>query len=260
MPSLLSPETDLSDATLLRYSRHILLDEIGIEGQQRIASARVLVVGVGGLGSPAALYLACSGVGTITLADHDTVELTNLQRQILHTMASIGGSKAESAANRITAINPDIQVVPLMTQLNEKSLKSLVPEHDVVLDCSDNFFTRQQVNRACVASKIPLVSGAAVQFDGQLTVFDPRNAHSPCYHCIFSEEENIESLPCSVTGIFAPLTGMIGSLQAAETLKLIVGMGSSLVGRLLMIDARTMRFTSIHTVRHPNCGVCTQNS
>lgn len=251
-----TPIADLSDTALLRYSRHILLNEIGIEGQQRIAAARVLIVGAGGLGSPAALYLASSGVGTITLADHDTVEVSNLQRQILHTVACIGQPKVNSGAAHIKAINPDVQVIPLITRLSAEQLEALVPQQDVVLDCSDNFATRHAINRACVASNIPLVSGAAIEFEGQLIVFDPRNAASPCYHCVFSESEEIEQMRCAVMGVFAPLTGIIGTMQAAETLKLIVGIGSSLIGRLLMLDARSMQFTNIQIHRNPHCAVC----
>ncbi len=247
---------DFDDAALLRYSRHLLLDEIGIEGQQRIAAARVLVVGAGGLGSPAAYYLASAGVGTLTLADADTVDLTNLQRQILHTTERIGQPKAVSGATQIAAINPNVNVVPLIERLSDAQLAELVPRQSVVLDCSDNFATRHAVNRACVAAKVPLVSGAAIQFDGQLAVFDPRDAASPCYHCIFPQDPAVEDARCATMGVFAPLTGIIGTMQAAEALKLIAGVGSSIAGRLLMLDARSMRWTDISVPRDPQCAVC----
>jgi molybdopterin/thiamine biosynthesis adenylyltransferase len=249
-------EVQLDDAQLLRYSRHILLEEIGIEGQQRIRSGRVLVVGAGGLGSPAAYYLASAGVARITLADPDTVDLTNLQRQILHTQERVGMPKAVSGKAQLHAINPEVEVVPLIEKLSDARLAQLVPQHDVVLDCSDNFATRHAVNRACVAAKVPLVSGAAIRMDGQLAVFDPRRAESPCYHCLFPEDAEVEDIRCAVMGVFAPLTGIIGTLQAAEALKLLAQTGTSMAGRLLLLDVRSLSFNEIRVPRNPACAVC----
>ena len=246
----------MNDEQLLRYSRHILLDPIGIEGQARIVGAHVLIIGAGGLGSPAALYLASAGVGKITLADGDTVDLTNLQRQILHTQDRVGQAKALSGQAALVRINPGVTVVPVTERLAGERLASLVAEADAVLDCCDNFDTRHAVNRACVEHRVPLISGAAVRFSGQISVFDPRRTDSPCYHCLFPEGEDVEELRCAVTGIFAPLTGIIGSMQAAETLKLISGAGEPLVGRLLMIDARRADFTTVRIRRQPDCPVC----
>jgi molybdopterin-synthase adenylyltransferase len=249
-------EVELNDAELLRYSRHILLDEIGIEGQQRIRNSRVLVIGAGGLGSPAAYYLASAGVARITLADPDTVDLTNLQRQILHTNDRIGQAKALSGQIQLHAINPEVEIIPLIEKLSDARLAELVPQHDVVLDCSDNFVTRHAVNRACVAAKVPLVSGAAIRMDGQLAVFDPRGSDSPCYHCLFPEGEDIEEVRCAVMGVFAPLTGIIGTMQAAEALKLLAATGTSMAGRLLLLDVRSMAINEIRVPRDPHCAVC----
>lgn len=249
-------EVELNDAELLRYSRHILLEEIGIEGQQRIRNGRVLVIGAGGLGSPAAYYLASAGVARITLADPDTVDLTNLQRQILHTNDRIGQPKAMSGQTQLHAINPEVEVVPLIEKLSDTRLAQLVPQHDVVLDCSDNFATRHAVNRACVAAKVPLVSGAAIRMDGQLAVFDARSSDSPCYHCLFPEGEDIEEVRCAVMGVFAPLTGIIGTMQAAEALKLLAATGTSMAGRLLLLDVRSMAINEIRVPRDPHCAVC----
>ncbi|MGL4573529.1 MAG: HesA/MoeB/ThiF family protein [Burkholderiaceae bacterium] len=246
----------MNDAELLRYSRHILLEEIGIEGQQRIRNGRVLVIGAGGLGSPAAYYLASAGVARITLADPDTVDLTNLQRQILHTNSRIGQPKATSGQTQLHAINPEVEVVPLIEKLSAARLSALVPQHDVVLDCSDNFATRHAVNRACVAAKVPLVSGAAIRMDGQLAVFDARSNDSPCYHCLFPEGEDIEEVRCAVMGVFAPLTGIIGTMQAAEALKLLAATGTSMAGRLLLLDVRSMAINEIRVPRAPHCAVC----
>ena len=246
----------MTDEELLRYSRHILLDEIGIEGQARIRAARMLVVGAGGLGSPVAMYLASAGVGQITLADPDEVDLTNLQRQILHTTARIGQAKAHSGAQAIGELNPQVKVEPLVERLDASRLSELVAQHDLVLDCSDNFATRHAVNRACVIARRPLVSGAAIRFDGQVSVFDVRSQDAPCYHCLFPEGDDVEEVRCAVMGVFAPMTGIVGTIQAAEALKLAAGMGSSLAGRLLLIDGRTMRFTEIAVPRDPGCAVC----
>jgi adenylyltransferase/sulfurtransferase len=246
----------MNDEQLLRYSRHILLDQIGVEGQTRIVDARALIIGAGGLGSPAAMYLASAGVGNITLADGDTVDLTNLQRQLLHTDARIGQAKALSGHATLTRINPEITVTPIAERLSGKKLEELVANADVVLDCCDNFETRQEVNRACVAARTPLVSGAAVRFSGQISVFDPRHDESPCYHCLFPEGEDVEELRCAVTGVFAPLTGIIGSMQAAEALKVICGAGESLTGRLLLLNALTMEWRSVRFHKDPHCPVC----
>ncbi|HNK18576.1 MAG TPA: HesA/MoeB/ThiF family protein, partial [Piscinibacter sp.] len=207
---------DLSDAQLLRYSRHILLDEIGVEGQARFLAGRALVIGAGGLGSPVALYLGTAGVGTITIVDHDTVELTNLQRQIVHTMARVGEPKVASAAQAVAAINPEVRVVALQERADAKRLDELVATADVVLDCSDNFATRQAVNAACVAHRKPLVSGAAIGFDGQISVYDVREAANPCYACLFPPDAAFEEVRCATMGVFAPLVGIIGTMQAAE--------------------------------------------
>ena len=246
----------MDDTQLLRYSRHILLDEIGIEGQRRLLAARALVIGAGGLGSPVALYLGTAGVGRITIVDHDTVDLTNLQRQIAHDLARVGTPKATSAQASIAAINPDVQVVALVERADAARLDALVRDADVVLDCSDNFQTRQAVNAACVAARKPLVSGAAIGFDGQISVYDTRQADAPCYACIFPPDATFEEVRCSTMGVFAPLVGIIGSMQAAEALKLLAGVGSSLAGRLQMLDARSMEWTEIRLPRQPACPVC----
>lgn len=246
----------MTDDQLLRYSRHILLDEIGIEGQTRLLNARVLVIGAGGLGSPAALYLASAGVGHITLADGDTVDLTNLQRQILHTQERVGQSKALSGKTALAAINPDVHVEPLVERLAGERLEALIAEADVVLDCCDNFSTRHAVNRACVKQRTPLVSGAAIRFSGQLAVFANQQADSPCYHCLFPDGEDVEETRCAVTGIFAPLTGIIGAMQAAEALKIISGAGQPAFGRLLLLDGLTMEWRRLNFSKDPACPVC----
>lgn len=245
----------MNDQELLRYSRHILLNEIGVEGQQRIRAAHVLVIGAGGLGSPAAFYLASAGVGRITLVDGDVVDLTNLQRQILHTTDRIGQSKAASGRKTLAAINPQVDVIARSQRVTEPDLDDLVAAATIVLDCSDNFATRHAVNRACVRHVRPLVSGAAIRFDGQLAVFDPKRADSPCYACLFPEGEGEDEL-CAVMGVFAPVTGIIGTLQAAEALKLAAGAGESLAGRLLLLDALSMNFRTLRVPRDPNCPVC----
>jgi len=246
----------MDDTQLLRYSRHILLDELGVEGQRRILQSRVLVVGLGGLGSPVALYLATAGVGQLTLVDHDTVDLTNLQRQIAHTQARVGHAKVESARQAVLAINPDVCIAALQERANAQRLATLVAQADVVLDCSDNFETRQALNSACVRQRVPLVSGAAIRFDGQLAVYDPRHAESPCYACVFPPDTQFEETRCATLGVFAPLVGIIGSMQAAEALKLLSGAGHPAVGRLLMLDGRDMRWTDIRLPRNPHCPVC----
>jgi molybdopterin/thiamine biosynthesis adenylyltransferase len=246
----------MNDDQLLRYSRHILLDEIGIEGQQRLLDASALLIGAGGLGSPAALYLASAGVGRITLVDDDAVDLTNLQRQIMHTTARVGQSKAESGRDALLQINPGIDVVALCERADGARLAELVANASVVLDCSDNFATRHAVNRACVAARVPLVSGAVIRFDGQLSVFDPRRADSPCYSCLFPQDQAFEDVACSSMGVFAPLVGVIGAMQAAEALKLLIGTGTPLVGQLLLLDGRAMEWTRIGVARNSSCPVC----
>ena len=246
----------MTDDQLLRYSRHILLPEVGIEGQEALLAGHALVIGAGGLGSPAALYLATAGVGKITLADNDTVDLTNLQRQVLHQSASVGTPKALSGQRTIALYNPDIQVVPLQARAEGALLEELVAGADVVLDCCDNFATRHAVNRACVKFEKPLVSGAAIRFDGQVSVFDLRSKEAPCYHCLFPEGQDLEELRCAVTGVFAPLTGIIGTVQAAEALKLLAGVGQSLSGRLLQLDVLSMEWHSSRLRRDPDCPVC----
>jgi adenylyltransferase/sulfurtransferase len=246
----------MEDAQLLRYSRHILLDEIGVDGQQRLLAAHALIIGAGGLGSPVALYLAAAGVGTITIADADTVDLTNLQRQIAHDTASVGQRKVDSAARRLAAVNPEVRVRALPTRVGDAELRELVAQSDVVLDCSDNFATRHAVNRACVAAKKPLVSGAAIRFDGQVSVFDARRDDSPCYHCLFGEGEELEETRCATMGVFAPAVGLIGCVQAGEAIKLITGAGETLVGRLLLLDALAMDWREVRIPRDPQCAVC----
>jgi molybdopterin/thiamine biosynthesis adenylyltransferase len=248
----------MNDQQLLRYSRHILLDEIGIEGQARLLAAHVLVVGAGGLGSPAAMYLAASGVGRITLVDDDDVDLTNLQRQVLHTTGRIGMPKVESGRVALREINPEVTVTALCERATGERLRELVQQASVVLDCSDNFATRHAVNRACVAAGVPLVAGAAIRFDGQLSVFDMRRADCPCYACVFPEDSGFEDVACSTMGVFAPLVGIVGAVQAAEALKLIVGIGTPLAGRLLMLDARAMEWTEIRAARNPACPICAE--
>ncbi|NVM76059.1 molybdopterin/thiamine biosynthesis adenylyltransferase [Duganella sp. SG902] len=246
----------MNDSQLLRYSRHILLDEIGIEGQQKLLDARALVIGAGGLGSPAAMYLASAGVGHITLVDNDAVDLTNLQRQIAHTTERVGQPKAESARLTLQRINPEIAVTALIERVDDARLAELVAQADVVLDCTDNFATRHAVNRACVAAHKPLVSGAVIRFDGQISVFDPRGGEHPCYSCLFPQDQKFEDVACSTMGVFAPLVGVVGAMQAAEALKLLMGVGGSLAGRLMMLDGLHMEWTSIGVARNDACPVC----
>lgn len=246
----------MDDASLLRYSRHILLDEVGIEGQQRLARAHALVIGAGGLGSPVALYLGAAGLGQLTLVDHDRVDATNLQRQIAHTDARVGQLKVDSAAQAVRARNPLVHVHTLAERADPARLDTLVAAADVVLDCSDNFATRHAVNAACVRHARPLVSGAAVRLDGQISVYDVRQAHSPCYACVFPPQEAFEETRCATMGVFAPLVGVIGTLQASEALKLLLGLGPTLTARLLMFDARACRFDEIALQRQLDCPVC----
>lgn len=248
--------SELNDDQLLRYSRHILLPEIGVEGQEKLLNARALVLGAGGLGSPAALYLASAGIGAITLVDDDTVDLTNLQRQILHTMHTVGWTKVESGKHALARLNPEVQVDAVHERLEGERLHELIAAADVVLDCTDNFATRHALNRACVAHRKPLVSGAAIRFDAQISVYDLRRDDSPCYNCLFPEEGETEEMRCAVMGVFAPLTGIVGTVQAAEALKLMVGIGESLCGRVLLLDALSMTWRSYKLTRDPQCTVC----
>jgi molybdopterin-synthase adenylyltransferase len=250
----------MNDEQLLRYSRHILLPQIGIEGQEKFRRAQALIVGAGGLGSSALLYLASAGVGAITICDGDTVDLTNLQRQIVHRNDSIGIPKSESAKRTLATLNPEVTIHALNERIEGARLDELVKSSDIVLDCSDNFKTRHAINRACVAHGKALVSGAAVRFDGQVAVFDLRQSQSPCYHCLFPEHGENEDMRCAVMGIFAPLTGVIGSMQAAEALKVIAGIGENLSGRLVMLDALTMEWRTVRLKRDPACAVCARSA
>jgi molybdopterin/thiamine biosynthesis adenylyltransferase len=249
----------MNDQQLMRYSRHILLNEIGIEGQERLLASHVLIIGMGGLGSPAALYLASSGVGRITLCDNDTVDFSNLQRQIIHRTATVGQPKVLSAQATLHEINPEVECIPLQIRTDEAKLMELIAQADVVLDCSDNFATRYAVNRACLAQRKPLVSGAAILMSGQISVFDFRRADAPCYNCLFSEDSEAEDLRCATTGVFAPLVGIIGTLQAAEALKLLIGLEGGLSGKLLFVNALDMNFIRSELRKDPGCSVCGAN-
>jgi len=247
----------MNDDALLRYARHILLDAIGIEGQQRIQAARVLIVGAGGLGSPVALYLAAAGVGSIHIVDHDSVDLGNLQRQIAHTTERLGQAKVDSAAQAMQAINPSLVLHAHATKATPDWLASVVPAVDLVLDCTDNFHTRHAVNAACVRAGKPLVSGAALRFDGQISVYDTRAPEpGPCYACLFPPQADFTEAQCATMGVLGPLVGIIGAMQATEALKIIAGAGQSLKGRLLMLDAMRMEWTSLQAARDAHCSVC----
>jgi molybdopterin/thiamine biosynthesis adenylyltransferase len=254
----------MNDEQLLRYSRHILLDDIGIEGQDRLRGAHAVIVGAGGLGSPAAIYLAVSGIGKLTLIDDDVVDLTNLQRQILHGTPDVGISKVASGKQSLRRLNPDVVVETIDRRVGDDDLIALVRSADVVLDCTDNFVTRHAINRACVAADVPLVSGAAIRFDGQIASFDlrrARDAHdrAPCYACLFPESDEIEEVSCATMGVFAPLTGIVGAMQAAEAAKIVIGL-PSLSGRLLLLDAKTMEWQTIKLVRDIGCPVCGEHA
>lgn len=246
----------MDDQQLLRYSRHILLNELGVEGQERLLTSHAVVIGAGGLGSPVALYLGSAGVGRITVVDHDTVDETNLQRQIAHNLARVGQAKAASIREAVEAINPDPQVTAIEQRADAALLDALLPTADIVIDCTDNFATRHLINRACVRHGKPLVSGAAIRMDGQLSVYDPRDAASPCYACVFPEDSDLEETRCATMGVFAPLVGVVGTLQACEALKILSGLGSRLTGQLLMIDGRDLAFNAITLPRNPACPVC----
>ncbi|HTI16827.1 MAG TPA: HesA/MoeB/ThiF family protein [Trinickia sp.] len=246
----------MNDDQLLRYSRHILVDELGIEAQQRFLDAHAIIIGAGGLGCPAAVYLAAAGIGKLTLVDADTVDLTNLQRQILHMTASVGRKKVESGREAIGRLNPDVIVEAVDTRVDEAWLHATVPNASVVLDCTDNFATRHAINRVCVAHGVPLVSGAALRFDGQISTFDFRNAASPCYACVFPEDQPFEEVACSQMGVFAPTVGIIGVMQAAEALRVVAGVGETLTGRLMMLDSLRMDWTTMKIARQTDCPVC----
>jgi len=246
----------MNDQQLLRYARHVMLGEIGIEGQQRLLDAHALVIGAGGLGSPAMLYLGTAGVGRITVVDHDHVELSNLQRQIAHGQSRLGLPKAESACASVAALNPGPQLRAVVARADAALLAEWVPQADVVLDCTDNFATRHLINAACVRHRKPLVSGAAIGWDAQISVYDTRDPAAPCYACLFPPEATYEEVACATMGVFAPLVGIVGSTQAAEALKLLARTGTSLAGQLLMLDARTMQWERIRLGREPHCTVC----
>ena len=246
----------MDDAQLLRYSRHILLSELGPDAQDKFAAAHALIIGMGGLGAPAAQFLAAAGVGTITICDADHVDLTNLQRQILYATSDIGASKVDAAARRLSAVNPEVRIERIAARVGASELAPLVAVADVVLDCCDNFATRHNVNAACVRAGKPLVSGAALRFDGQVAVFDVRDAESPCYHCLFGEGDELEETRCATMGVFAPLVGIVGATQAGEALKLLAGVGQSLAGRLLLVDALVMEWRALIVPRDPACPVC----
>lgn len=246
----------MNDEQLLRYSRHILLDEIDIQGQEKLLAAHALILGAGGLGSPAALYLAAAGLGTLTIVDDDVIELSNLQRQIMHAQDRVGQLKVHSAQRSIQALNPDVRIRPIAQRADASLLTRLVAEADIVLDCGDNYATRQALNAACVQNRKPLVSGAAIRFDGQLAVYDLRHKHSPCYACVFAPDEQAPEAQCSTMGVFAPLVGLVGSLQASEALKLLCELPDSLAGAMLMIDIKHLQFTRLQMQQRSNCRVC----
>jgi molybdopterin/thiamine biosynthesis adenylyltransferase len=246
----------MHDEQMLRYSRHILLPQIGIKGQETLLQSHALIIGAGGLGSPAAMYLTASGIGKLTICDNDQVDLTNLQRQIIHHTDVIGMPKAVSAKKTLAGINPEVDVVTLDRRVDESSLPELVSAADVVVDASDNFSTRHAINRACATQKKPLVSGAAVRFDGQIAVFDLRHEASSCYQCLFPAQGDDQDMRCAVMGVFAPLVGVIGCIQAAETLKLLLGTSGSLAGHLMLLDGLSMAQRLIKLSKDPACPVC----
>ena len=246
----------MDDLALLRYSRHILLNEFGLEGQQCLGRSHALVVGAGGLGSAALLYLASAGIGRISIADGDKVDLTNLQRQIVHREDTVGMNKALSAQQQLKSFNSTISVDAIQERLSGQALDGAVRRADIVLDCSDNFATRHAINRACVHHKKPLVSGAGVRFDGQITSFDLRLSDSPCYHCLFPDQADAEEERCAVMGVFAPVVGIIGTMQAAEAIRLLTGIGEALTGRMLILDARSLSWQTVKFRRDAHCGVC----
>jgi molybdopterin-synthase adenylyltransferase len=246
----------MNDKQLLRYSRHLLLEEIDVAGQEKLLASHVFIIGAGGLGSAAAPYLAAAGVGHITLVDHDEVELTNLQRQIMHTESSVGKSKVASGKEFLQRLNSSIQIETIQAKATASLLDDLLPSVDVVLDCTDNFLTRHLINAVCVKHQTPLVSGSALKLDGQISVFDQRNPNSPCYACIFSPDEKFEEVSCSTMGIFSPLVGIVGAMQAAQALQILIGFGEPLVGRMLLWNGRTTQIDEIRISRNFECSVC----
>ncbi len=246
----------MNESQLNRYSRHILLKELGKEGQEKIVAAHALVIGAGGLGSPVCYYLAASGIGKITLVDDDIVDLTNLQRQILHTSDRIGQPKALSGKKTLEAINPDVHVIALNERPDEKRLHELAQTATIVLDCTDNFATRHTINKVCVANRLPLISGAVLQFDGQISVYDMRQDNAPCYSCLFPADQPFQDRKASQYGVFSPIVGIVGTIQATEALKVIAGIGQSLMGSLLVLDGLKMSWTKIQLDRNPDCPVC----
>ena len=245
----------MNDTQLLRYSRQIMLPQVDIEGQEQLLAARALIIGAGGLGSPVAMYLAAAGVGHLVISDHDSVELSNLQRQLLHHDRDIGRNKADSARDTINTINPDIRVSAIANTLQGEALDEEVRQADVVLDCSDNFDTRFTINRACLQQRTPLVSGAAIRIEGQVAVFDSRQENSPCYHCLYREGEE-QDQTCSANGVLSPIVGIIGSLQALEALKVILCVGETLAGRLVIFDGYTHEWRTLALKQDPDCVVC----
>ena len=246
----------MNDNELLRYSRHILLDDIGIEGQEKFLSSHVVIIGAGGLGSAAAPYLAAAGVGKISLIDHDLVEITNLQRQIMHNHDAVGMPKVASGKKMLNQLNPQTQIIEIQQKATPELLDELLPDASAVLDCTDNFKTRHLINAACIKHQVPLISGAAIGFDGQITVIDPRDPHSPCYACIFPEDQNFDEVRCSTMGVFSPLVGIIGGIQAAQTLQVIGKIGEPLLGKLLLWDARTSQVNEIQLHKQTSCKIC----
>jgi len=246
----------MNDEQLLRYSRHLLLEEIDVAGQEKLLASHAVIIGAGGLGSAAAPYLAAAGIGKLTLVDHDQVDLTNLQRQVMHSHKTIGQNKAASGKQFLEQLNSTIELIAVEERASAELLNPLLPTAQIVLDCTDNYATRQLINLACVEHRLPLVSGAALRFDGQVNVFDIRSPESPCYACIFSPEEQFEETNCASMGVFAPLVGIIGSIQAAQALQLLIGFGDSLIGRMLLWNALTTQIDEIRLKRNPECSVC----
>ena len=246
----------MNDDQLLRYSRHITLPELDIEGQEKLLAARVLIIGLGGLGSPIALYLAAAGIGHLVLADGDTVDVTNLQRQVVHGTDSVGMPKTESAARTLRAINPDVGIECITQRLDDASLATLVQRVDLVVEGTDNLAVRYAINRACLAARVPWVSGAAVRFEGQVTAFDPRAPESPCYACLYPNARDDTAQTCSENGVISPLVGVIGTMQALEVIKMLTGVGRSLVGQLLLFDAKDASWMKLKLPRNPKCSAC----
>ena len=246
----------MNDEQLLRYSRHLLLEEIDVAGQEKLLASHAVIIGAGGLGSAVAPYLAAAGIGKLTLVDHDQVDLTNLQRQVMHSHKTIGQNKAVSGKQFLEQLNSTIELIAVEERASAELLNQLLPTAQIVLDCTDNYATRQLINLACVEHRLPLVSGAALRFDGQVNVFDIRSPESPCYACIFSPDEQFEETNCASMGVFAPLVGIIGSIQAAQALQLLIGFGDSLIGRMLLWNALTTQIDEIRLKRNPECSVC----